>query len=306
MGRGTTVEPHLPIVVVGSGLSGLVVATELAKARLSPIVLIEAGGDFGATHEAQSGSAIPRHRPWGTPSAPFFADGAGLKSRVGGRSLCWHGVVLRIDDGVLEDGGWPSEIPVELNGDGRAGYAAVEASLARWCGRALDKWSEEECPPSAIEEVSRLTGWQLLSVPKAVQRVRPGAWKPFSPLYEWTNGPHATIISDRVVTRCICSKDKCVGVEVKSAGGSTSVIDARSVVLAAGTIENGRLLAQCSAGPGPGTIILPNLTDHLVQGCMVPLRSNLLTSSGLVDANGLHAYCGTQQPNRITSCSAPS
>ncbi|MBI2709994.1 MAG: hypothetical protein HYX34_09900, partial [Actinobacteria bacterium] len=66
-----------------------------------------------------------------------YVDGWAGRLAVGGRSLLWHGVCVRIEDWALDS--WPAAVRRSLVGTSTDPglYAAVEADLAAWTGRPL-------------------------------------------------------------------------------------------------------------------------------------------------------------------------
>lgn len=248
----------------------MTVARELAARRHGRIIVVESGPDAGREHYRWVNDADEANRLWLAPgSDPHFwrpyqsADSsflglAGLRRRVGGRSLYWHGVTVPIDDWALRDRGWPESVVSDLTRTWDGGPCLndrIQSRIAAWAGRG---------PLSAGRRV-RLGGREFVEAPRAVRDHEDGhRWRAYSPLDDWTRaseiypGSHVVSVleADGVVT----------GVEV-SQHDQRMIIHSPNVVLAAGTVENSRLVIQ--ALTAAGALAVPQLTglaDKIAQG----------------------------------------
>ncbi|MDI6097201.1 hypothetical protein QLQ12_01075 [Actinoplanes sp. NEAU-A12] len=265
-------------VIVGAGMAGLAVS---AGARRSTF-LIESGTETDPSHK----NILPGHRAldlwhrtnrdktfkrhWSTSRAPHFRTGSGLRQRVGGRSLYWHGVCLPIEDRALLD--WPAEIVAELTS------AAPHACSYATTGRALNGWLDghrtghrlDECRGPREESFLahlRSAGFAALPVPQAAREVSVDGeirQLPYSPLTESPDRPRRILTGGRVLS--VVPHGDRFRLTVAH-GRATSEMTARRVVLAAGTIENTRLVAGLRMHiRNTREMACPGLNDHIVQG----------------------------------------
>jgi choline dehydrogenase-like flavoprotein len=233
--------PRDPVVVVGSGAAGIPLALWLAD-HGHRVVLLESGGDVrgrGAVTE----SADLNH---GQVEGQRYGGLVNGRARVlGGATQLWVGQCMRLFDLDLRprswvpDSGWPLELA-----DLEAGYAVAERFL--------------DVSGKGYDEV-RWTEWPALP---------PVAWNPDHLLHTFTEfsgrmhlgtahrarmAQHENlwVVLHATASRVRVDGGRTTGVDVVSTGGRTLSIDARTVVLAAGTIENSRLL-QLSDPAGVG------------------------------------------------------
>ncbi|MFI6344084.1 GMC oxidoreductase [Streptomyces sp. NPDC050560] len=280
----------LGTVVVGAGLAGLAVAAEMDRAGCGDgTVVLEAGPDDGAAHNrwAYDETAAVRRwlhpeedayawRPW-TARGSGFSDAAALRSRVGGRSLYWHGVLLPIEPWALADPSWPREVVHDLvdSWDGGAClYDRVTAELADWAGT--------ESTGVSAAPVLRIGSLSFREVLKAVRRHPgdPGRWRAYTPLERWVGDtcapPAARIRPGSRVVGVLLDGDEVAGVRVRC-DGVDSDVRCRQVVLAAGAVENARLAIQTLSEAGRRTAAeLPGPVDKIDQGFTVACAADQL------------------------------
>jgi hypothetical protein len=115
------------VLVAGGGMSGLELAKHLDHPLGPRTVVLEAGPGTDLLH-VNAAHAAPLAlrkwlqpstdeffwRPWVTASAPHYGLTAGLRRRVGGRSLYWHGVSLPLEDWALCEPYWPASVVTDL------------------------------------------------------------------------------------------------------------------------------------------------------------------------------------------------
>src|ERR1700761_277084 len=141
------------VLVVGGGMSGLELARHLDHPSGPRTTVLEAGPGSDLLHI--NAVHAPRQalrkwlepatdeffwRPWATASAPHYGLTAGLRRRVGGRSLYWHGVTLPLEDWALREPYWPASVVRALTASFAGGpplYDQVRADLAAWRGGPL-------------------------------------------------------------------------------------------------------------------------------------------------------------------------
>ncbi|MEO3755831.1 GMC oxidoreductase [Streptomyces sp. B6B3] len=280
------------VIVLGGGMSGLATAQRLAAHGVGEIVVAEAGERSLDDHinavmseeEIENRWRVPGEdpvlwRPWSSTLPPHYDGATGLRRQLGGRSLYWHGVVLRMDPWALADSAaWPDV----LGADQRL-YQEVERELTTWCGQPL------QAPRSDTEESFldwfRTAGHaEVERTPLAAQRFETDAgprWRAFSPLYAgW--GPAATA-GDCPAVR-IRTGVRAIGIAADAGGvrallqdpgaGAPRWTRADALVLAAGALENTRLVAQALGERDPRHHEFPGLSDHILQGFVVHLPRN--------------------------------
>lgn len=264
------------MIVAGSGLSGLTVATELVAAGLRDVLLIEAG----------SGGSVP----WSTATPPHYVSttenplAASQRHGIGGRSRYWHGVVLRIEDYAINDPCWPATTRRLLlgNPEHTGLYAEVEDELARWSVATSELRASAsrsaEADNAFIEMLIGATGLPVQSVPQAVRySAEAPARRAFTPLerfreqgaqLDWRAGgstKRPRIASNLTVLDVLTERGAASGVLVHDVAANQQLaLHAPIVVLAAGTIENTRLVGQLRAGGEAAHY--DGLNDHLTLG----------------------------------------
>ncbi|MEI7033325.1 FAD-dependent oxidoreductase [Streptomyces pratensis] len=257
------------VVVVGGGLAGLALARRLADRHPGRVLVIESGPDAGRDHYRWVNDAGTADALWLEPTAdPHFwqpylpTDSgyrgiAGLRRRLGGRSLYWGGVAVPIEPWALDSGAWPSSVVHDLTASWRGGpslYESVAADVRRWAG--------DRVPPA--EPPLLLAGREFTEAPRAVREAADGRWQAYSPLDDWPEG--VEIRCDSHAVAVIVHEGEATGVLVER-NGERQVINASRVVLAAGTVENSRLVLQAlrevDEGASPQVI---GLADKLAQG----------------------------------------
>ncbi|WP_030220098.1 GMC family oxidoreductase [Streptomyces bikiniensis] len=291
------VPRHARTVIVGGGLAGVELATALAGHGAEDVLLLEAGpGEdlahihmtHSQTHATELVFAPERdphfHRSWRSEAPPHYTGISGLRRRLGGRSLYWHGVVLPLEDWALHPSDWPAEVVTALTA-GTAGepswYDRVTADLTAWSGGRL--WDAAQ-PGCAV-----FGGQEFLPLPRACRRL-PGTdrWEAYTALDAWRGPdgrpappPGVSVRCDTEVLAVDVRAGRARGVLVRAADGTTATVAADTVVLCAATVESTRLAAHALATAGAlRTPRLGGLADHLVQGFTVRLPAGPLPVPG--------------------------
>jgi choline dehydrogenase-like flavoprotein len=263
---------YAPVTVIGSGMSGCAVAGELARASV-PAVVIEAGPNLGRDHVAASPDSLPLLSASSDPSflahaptragAGHYGSRAGLRRRVGGRSLYWRGISLRIEKPALA--AWPESIRNVLEGAGAAGlYEEVENTLEAWAGQALDVARSRR--EAALLERVRCVGFdEAVVTPRAVRVQANGCWSAYTPLLEV---PPAWIHPNRTLVRVDSGPGDKLELVIRGRSGEER-LRTGTMVLCSGTVENARLARQILSSCGVDSPRCYPVADHLVQGWIV-------------------------------------
>lgn len=284
-----TLPASCHVVIVGAGLAGLETTLALEREKHHGVVVLDAGPAADLRHI--NASCAPDdalamwldydadpcfRRSWLSDSPPHYATGSGLRRRVGGRSLYWHGVVLPIEDWALIPP-WPSTVVSDLRESWRQGdslYDRVRRDLRQW---ALGGTVSGAFQAPANEVSPMLADVHLSPVPRAVRRSTRHAdrWLAYSPLDEWRDAETGSTIQEpdgvtlyagAEVVNVIVANGAARGVVVKTNDGDRRTVRAETVVLAAGTVENSRLAIQALCENGSSVTRLGGLVDHMVQG----------------------------------------
>jgi choline dehydrogenase-like flavoprotein len=277
------------VAVVGGGMAGLEVARELERNGVEDVLVLEAGPardmvHMNASHERREALRAwlqPQadryfHRPWTSLSEPHYTANSGLRRRLGGRSLYWHGVTLPIEAWALREPWWPADVVADLCvswRDGPSLYQRLDRQLGHWRAAATD--GTRLAP-------ARAGGFTLLPTPRAVRPGQPDSsrWAAYSPLDAWLSAAPA-LGADQPSTTRFCCRAEVLGILVRDRAvrglliqhsGVQFRVAADAVILCAGTIENTRLAIQARAAAWPAAPPrMAGLVDHLVQGFVVTL-----------------------------------
>jgi choline dehydrogenase-like flavoprotein len=248
-------------------MSGLAVATELRSLCDADVTVVEAGPVDGDTRhlyertDTASASKIAWQpsddpdgwRPWRSDSASHYGPETGLRRRLGGRSLYWTGVLVRVEPWALAD--WPRSVRDDLERSWRGGpslYDRTEAKLAAWVG---------DVEASGVGSVA---GHRFTQPFCAIRPLPDGRWTAYTPLREALADPGIRFVGGARVRAIVEHAD---GLHVHTDDGATEPLLRCDVVcLAAGTLESTRI-----AGGFLGTSEFTGLNDHHIHGLMVPL-----------------------------------
>lgn len=280
---GVSVESLVDVetVVVGAGMAGLAVAAELGRRDRVSMVVLEAGPDRGRTHIQNAYSPAEAlqlclhpdtdpdfRRPYQSVGG-VYRDLAGLRRRVGGRSLYWGGVLLPIERWALSEE-WPDAVVTELTETWDRGPSLYQ--------RVVDdvvSWGAE--PPGA----PGLTIGELAfdRTPHATRTETAGGWSAFSPLAWWADDGDSRvrrvpILGGHDVLGVRVEHGRATGVLILTDDGELHDLRAKRVVLAAGTVVNSRLAIQAlAASDADAPRELPGLVDKISQGFTVAVTN---------------------------------
>jgi choline dehydrogenase-like flavoprotein len=247
-------------IVVGSGMAGVTVGAELARAGVDHLVL-EAGPDLGHAHiGAHPDTAHLNDPAWDPSFAPFAIGGdvygpaSGLRRRVGGRSLYWRGICLRIEPRALAS--WPAYLVDLLT----RRYNEVEAELSAWTCRPCLAHARTDTERRVADRILDL-GYDATPTPRAIRVLGTGRWEAYTPL---SRTPAPTVRTGYEVREL---RAKGAGFLLTSADGSR--LTARRVILAAGLFANLVLF-----GGLLGTTSEFRTVDHVASGVLAILPSD--------------------------------
>jgi len=322
--KSDTLPDNANIVIVGGGLSGLEVAKELDSLGAAGILVLEAGptGDLAHINSVNDVDTALRlwldpnadkhfWCPWTSKSEPHFSSisASGLKRRLGGRSLCWHGVTLPIEPWALCEPWWPRAIIDDLTKLWHGGpslYARVSADL--------EAWRTEKTSPSVGPPPLTIGQYKLSMTPQAVRNVvsnKGQLWEAYSPLHYWLSdegdrrlrrSASTVILPEIEVLGIKVGSGRATGVTVRPWSSSIShEIKCNAVVLTAGTIENTRLAIQALSTTGAvENTCLGGLVDHIVQGFVVTMNPACLPQD-FVELGTLDSFYFTHCANHSRS-----
>lgn len=243
------------VAVLGGGLAGLEAAISLAGG--STVEVIERGPTIRRHHVNWDTKAYPGDAKIQRWTGDGWGAGGGLAERLGGRSLCYHGVLLPIESDALAD--WPAECVDALVGPG--GY--YERIMQRL------KPSYPELHPEGAP-AAPLAALGFRRVPQAARFCgETGRFEAYSPLVAVhrlaTNSQ--VRISRGTVQRLRSMRSGRWLVDVIGAGGQTATTGPfDACVLACSAIENVRILSATL-----DRALTTQITDHFALGTLVRL-----------------------------------
>ncbi|MEU8591165.1 FAD-dependent oxidoreductase [Streptomyces sp. NPDC048664] len=293
-------------LVVGAGMAGLATAAELGRRGRGSVAVLEAGPDRGRTHIQHAHSSAEALRLWLRPETdpdfrrPYrtvdggYRDLAGLRRRVGGRSLYWGGVLLPVERWALSEQ-WPEAVVTELTESWDGGpslYQRVVDDVVGWGAEPPGK------PGLTVGEM------EFDRTPHATRAEPGGRWSAFSPLAWWDDDGdgdarvrHVPILAGHDVLGVRVARGRAAGVVVRTDDGELRDVRADRVVLAAGTVVNSRLAIQAlTASDRAAPRALPGLVDKISQGFTVAFSdTERLTEAvrAAADEGHVHHRTGT-------------
>lgn len=223
------------VIVIGAGAAGLTCARELA-AQGRDVIVLEAGG-----------------RPPDDSHREYFAgenigqpyDLVGTRYRgLGGATNLWAGWCRPLDRYEMQYHRWVGGLPWPIRRD----------ELIRYTRRAADLLGLGEWEWDASRIASRQGRQSLDDVPGADRYLSSVVWRfvtaPLSfaeRFADFIDGPESRIVLRAPVTRIDVQGQAARGVQITLDDGRTHIVECETIVMAAGGIENVRLLLELDA-----------------------------------------------------------
>ncbi len=224
---------HTEICIIGGGIAGIVIALELGRQGI-PVCLLESGGftEHRKTNDLYNGENA------GLP----YEFAKGYRSRfLGGSSNCWGGHCRPLDDEDFEQRDW---VPLSGWPISKTELAPYYEDAHRWLGLGPRSFDSEFWESQINRPDARLFNLSDHGIDEIISQFSPPVRmgklhreelvkSPFISVYLWANVMELVRApgDDRVreaVTKTLC--------------GRTHRFRARAFILAAGGIENARLL----------------------------------------------------------------
>lgn len=253
------------VVIVGSGAAGLALVLALAE-RGQHVIVLESGGDLVEPAAASRAAHLNEGRVVGLPY-----DLVHSRARVlGGTTEAWRGQCMRLHDIDMQERPWVrnSGWPISL-GDLSADYAAAEQWLGvTGLGYGTERWSENpSLRPLQWDQRRLLHDFTEFTPDPFLGRRHRERLARLASVHVVLNATAAQVLLDE--------SGAATGVEVVGRDLSRRVVHGRRVVLAAGAIENARLL-QLSSSDGVGLGTGREQTGRFLQDHPIVLTAEVL------------------------------
>jgi choline dehydrogenase-like flavoprotein len=280
---GSEIAGH--VCIVGAGPAGMTIARELAGSPWR-VCLVESGGV-----EAEAGAARLAG-PAG--DGDFFPPTSAFHRQLGGGANVW-------DVRVTEDGGWCRFVPLDaIDLEARdwvpaSGWPLSRGDLAPYYDRALaicgvegssyrlDDWVSPARPALPLDPARVTTGIERFGRADAFTRAARGALE---------GGENVDVLVHATVTALeeVAGGAAVTRARLVTAAGKTLTVAATLFVVAAGGVENPRLLLLSNASRPAGLgnhhdLVGRYFMDHhnVRAGFLVPATRRLLESAALYD-----------------------
>lgn len=222
------------VCIVGGGPAGISLALGLAEGGKLNVSLLESGG---LTFEDDA-QALARGEVVGAPYYPLHETRI---RALGGSSWSWGGICAPLDTMAFEARPW---VP-------GGGWPFPQSTLEPYLDESLELCGITPAARTAVDEATAAAFTASGLDPGQVQPVPVYFGRPvrFGPAYRerLSTAPNVTVQLHTTATGLELDHGRIVGVPVVS-GGRHAVVRARAVVLAAGGIENARLLLIAGLG----------------------------------------------------------
>lgn len=245
------------VAILGGGMAGLEAAVFLASDPRVQVEVIERGPNLRTEHIEWDTTVYPGDEKTQRWTSTGWGAGGGLSERLGGRSLCYHGVCLGIESEALAD--WPQEWTALLTG-GDGAYVQVRESLAPHFPELQTRQLSEAATKLGLKHVP-----QAAYFDDETRRLR--AYSPLSAALRLVETGDALRILQGAAHRLRRGRDGRWSVDVHDAAGNTYTRDGfHSCILASSAIVNVTLLGQALEHE-----LTTQITDHFCAGALVRL-----------------------------------
>lgn len=230
---GLQIEDQVDVCIVGSGPAGLTIACELAHTKLS-VLVVESGG----LREEDALTSINEIESVGEPR---IMEQPRVRNRVlGGTSHTWSGRCAPIDPIDYEarpwvpHSGWPissTEVAPYIERATRyLGVGSPSYDMRLW-----SRHGEPDVDPALL----RVCNWQYSRDPQ-----RPSDYTRFARLAHAYEAPNVRVLLHATLAQILTHEGgkQLHAIEVTNLEGRRAVIRTRMLAVAAGGIENARLL----------------------------------------------------------------
>lgn len=243
------------VAVIGGGMAGLECALE-ASTRGCQVEIFEVGPCMRARHVDWDTRSLPGDEKCRSWICDGWGTGGGLSERLGGRSLCYHGVLLEVEPEALSDWGptWQSRL-----GRDTGLYHSI-----------LYRLSAEYPELEAEVQGGAMRALGLRHVPQAArldEAKRFEAYSPVAAIHAMVEAGEVGLTRGRVLAVSSESGGRWT-VESSHNGNRARSSGFDSCVLAASSIGNIQILARSLARD-----IKTTITDHFCVGVFVRLAS---------------------------------
>jgi choline dehydrogenase-like flavoprotein len=237
-------------------MAGLETAVALASPDGPDVEVIERGASNRKDHIHWDPATYPGDEKTQRWRSDGWGIGGGLSERLGGRSLCYHGVLLGIEEEALK--AWPEEWVSSFAGED-GGYARFVQSLEPRFPELRERGFSEAAQAVGLKHVP-----QAAELDRTAQRLR--AYSPLRPALRMEASNEHLRISRGSVERLKRVNGKWA-VDILDADGNPETREGFDVcVLAASAIANVQILARTFAHD-----VETAVTDHFSLGLLARL-----------------------------------
>lgn len=229
------------LVIIGGGLAGIALAKELAGGPLSVAVLESGGLDMDADNQALYAGSGVQTAP-GSPDRPF--DSYPIQSRVralGGSGMVWGGKCAPLDAADFAERPWIPHSGWPMTREQMQPYYDRACDLLEIARFPLDRpmSSDPRLQPLALDPADG-----FFPAPREFSRLSGGTDRAAFDAFrtKFAEAANITVYLHANVVRIRSQRDQITGLDVACLDGKRHDARAARYVLAAGGIENARLL----------------------------------------------------------------